>query len=176
MEKVIAFKAFNGKLFETEEKCLAYEKKYAEYPKTEVNILPQVEGVEKYRIVEQKTPYATKNEQTFFLVNNLYKVSELGGHYVHNIPNVDVNLNEWQPLEKITCKVILDNNTFNDDLAQKICDIYDQCQKKSPFISHSGVKIQVTETDHKTYWVIEDLAWRTGTVSPNGRYVKIEKW
>lgn len=33
MEKVIAYKAFNGRLFDTEEKCLAYEKKMSQYPK-----------------------------------------------------------------------------------------------------------------------------------------------
>ena len=33
MEKVIAYKSSNGRLFESEEKCLAYEKKLSQYPK-----------------------------------------------------------------------------------------------------------------------------------------------
>ena len=32
MEKIITYKAFNGRLFDTEEKCLAYEKKMSQYP------------------------------------------------------------------------------------------------------------------------------------------------
>ena len=38
MEKVIAYKASNGRLFETEEKCLAYEKKLSQYPKVKESI------------------------------------------------------------------------------------------------------------------------------------------
>ena len=38
MEKVIAYKAFNGRLFDTEEKCLAYEKKMSQYPKVKESV------------------------------------------------------------------------------------------------------------------------------------------
>lgn len=33
MEKIIAYKSNNGRLFETKEKCLAYENKIAQFPK-----------------------------------------------------------------------------------------------------------------------------------------------
>ena len=38
MEKVITYKAFNGRLFDTEEKCLAYEKKMSQYPKVKESV------------------------------------------------------------------------------------------------------------------------------------------
>jgi hypothetical protein len=38
MEQVIAYKAFNGRLFDTEDKCIAYEKKMSQYPKVKETI------------------------------------------------------------------------------------------------------------------------------------------
>lgn len=50
MEKIIAFKAFNGRLFETKEKCEKYESKMKKYPITKIVR------------TQQKKPYYYENE------------------------------------------------------------------------------------------------------------------
>lgn len=180
MEKVTAYKAFNGRLFETEEKCLAYEKKYAEYPKVKYTTIPQeVDGVVKCVKSTWEKPSSQRMDESYFLVGGKYKLYSLGNRNVEELRNIGFYTDSHEPLIKIAAKVILENGgTFNTKLAEKVCDIYNERRQnamaRSPY-KFNCTKAEITETDNKTYWDIEDKLWRTGCTGPYDCFVRIEK-
>ena len=179
MEKITAYKAFNGRLFETEEKCLAYEKKYAEYPKVKYSTIPQVEGVVKCVKSTWEKPSSQRKDESYFLVGGKYKVYGFGKVNVDKLTHISFISDNHEPLIKIAVKVILENGvTFNTKLAEKVRDIYDERRQnamaKSPYKFNTS-KAEITETDNKTFWEIEDKLWRTGCTGPYDCFVRIEK-
>lgn len=180
MEKVIAFKAFNGRLFETEEKCLAYEKKYAEYPKVKYTTIPQeVDGVVKCVKSTWEKPSSQRKDESYFLVGDKFKLFSWKKRNVDELTHISFISDSHEPLIKIAAKVILENGgTFNTKLAEKVRDIYDERRQnamaKNPY-RFIGTKAEITETDNKTFWEIEDKLWRSGSCGPYDCFVRIEK-
>ena len=88
MEKVIAYKSFNGRLFDTEEKCLAYEKKLSQYPKVKESIdiaAPsyliggQYKDVDivRHTIEKWEKPSSAKKVEKYFIIGGKYKFIDL---------------------------------------------------------------------------------------------------
>lgn len=76
MEKVIAYKSFDGKLFSTEEKCLAHEAEKRKYPLIK-NKEYRIEGDLGLKLIEERL-YSSKNRYTkkksYYLLPNGWKI------------------------------------------------------------------------------------------------------
>lgn len=98
MEKIIAYKSFNGRLFETEEKCLAYEKKLSEYPKVKESVVKAMpsyvmDGTYEdidilcYTTETREKPNARKRIERYYIVGGKYKFIDI--HNQHRASVMD---------------------------------------------------------------------------------------
>ena len=98
MEKVIAYKASNGRLFETEEKCVAYEKKLSQYPKVKESIdvaAPsylvggQYKDIDiiRYTIESWEKPSSQKKVEKYFFVGGKYMFIDLFNKHESSVMN-----------------------------------------------------------------------------------------
>ncbi len=173
MEKVTAYKSFNGRLFETEEKCVVYEKKLRQYPKIKEStqkvmdsytiggIYSPVDIV--CHITERwEKPYSAKKVSKYFIVGGKYKFVDLyrqhehtvmkGGLFAHK--NHSMN---WYLAFRYFAEQILLGKELNDEFVktevEKINDI-------------NKVKLvaEIIEKDKK--WKIDNPLWHSGAVAP----------
>lgn len=168
MERVTAYKAYNGRLFESEDKCLAYEEKMRQYPKTNEEILPQIiEGINRVSVSYQKSPCATTIRNSYFLVaDNKFKITGFG----NSVPMLDIhnaNMKFASMLEIIAAIMLNESGDVNDFVIKDIMSKFEENDRGKPELK--------LDTDNKTYWIIEDLRWHRGIYAPMGRYVKIEQ-
>lgn len=73
MEKITAYKAENGRIFLTEEECLKYESKIADYPKVSVEKVEIKEGIVKYTELTKKTRWSPTETKVWYIVGGKYK-------------------------------------------------------------------------------------------------------
>lgn len=180
MEQVIAYKAFNGRLYETAEKCLAYEKKMAKYPKrtdetikAEPTYLPYEKPIEvnivKHIIKTQAKPSAKVKYEKYYVVGDKYKFT--GCMDFHMMLGVldhykeEKNYQDYAMNDRVIAEFILKGNELTDKNLQAIVDKFHQYDK------HSKMTLTILETNKK--WRVEDLRWQSGQLAPN--IVTIEK-
>ena len=184
MEKVIAYKASNGRLFETEEKCLAYEKKMAQYPKVKESIVKAapsylVDGeyedidIVRHTIEKWDKPYSAKKIEKYFIVGGKYKFIDLhckheysvmnGGVFGGLTPMGGLSMN-WYTAFRYFCEKILLGNELTDEF---VCDevkkinhlIVDECG-----LTNGKLVVNIIEPGKK--WEIDNPSWHSGASAP----------
>lgn len=179
MEKVIAYKASNGRLFETEEKCLAYEKMMAAYPKVKEKIdvaAPSYLNGGEYKadivrhtIERWEKPFSRKSVEKYFIVDGKYKFIDIFGKHEVSVmngglfPDGRLSMN-WYLAFRYFCEKILLGNELTDDF---VCD---EVKKINHLIvDKNGIDVGeliviIVEPNKK--WKIDNPSWHSGAVDP----------
>ena len=182
MEKVIAYKASNGRLFETEEKCLAYEKKMAQYPKVKESITKAapsylVDGeyedidIVRHTIERWDKPYSAKKIEKYFIVGGKYKFIDLHGKHEYSVMNGGLfsmsmgglSMN-WYTAFRYFCEKILLGNELTDEFVRNEVKkinhlIVDECG-----LTNGKLVVNIIEPDKK--WEIDNPSWHSGKIAP----------
>ena len=165
MKQVTAYMAFNGRLFETEEKCLAYEKKMAQYPKVKI-INKKADNAYDIicHIVETwEKPSSQKKVEKYFIIGGRYKFIDMFGRYERLImsENPFINSTEtWNRSFAHFAKIILSGDELTDECVLKEVDkINESCTCKAHMLS-----AEIITPGRK--WKIDNTQWRTGRIAP----------
>ena len=181
MEKVTAYKAFNGRLFLSEEDCLKYERKMSEYPKrteqtvsadsvyacTEDNLLSV--DIVKHTVTTQQSPSSEKKSEVFYVVGGKYRLTgcckkQTMLHHCMDPYSQDA-YSYWGLLDKAVAEYILNGGTIDSHGLTEICERYHKLDQ------YSQMQFEVIEPLRK--WRIEDVRWHAGSIAPF--FVIIEK-
>ena len=181
MEKVTAYKAFNGRLFLSEDDCLKYEKKMSGYPKrteqivnadgvragSEGNLLPV--DIVKHIVTTQQTHSSEKKSEVFYVVGGKYILTgcckeQTMLHHCTDPYSQDA-YSYWGLLDKAVAEYILQNGTITN------CSLTEICERYHKLDQYSQMQFEVIEPLKK--WRIEDVRWHTGSIAPF--FVIIEK-
>ena len=173
MEKVIAYKSFNGRLFDTEEKCLAYEKKMSQYPKVKESIdvaAPsymvggQYKDIDivRHTIERWEKPSSVKKVEKYFIVGGKYKFIDLYGKHEVSVMNGGVSLDgklsmNWYLGFRHFAEQILLGNELTDEFVK------DEIEKIN---EENKVKLVVNIVEPNKKWEIDNPSWHGGAVSP----------
>ena len=183
MEKVIAYKASNGRLFETEEKCVAYEKKWSQYPKVKERIdvaAPsylvggQYKDIDivRHTIETWEKPSSVKKVKKYFIVGGKYKFIDSFGKHEDSVMNGGVfdggNLSmNWYLCFRHFAEMILLGYELSDEFVEsEVEKINEENKFKSDgrVIEINKLVVRVIEPNKK--WEIDNPAWRGGAISP----------
>ena len=180
MEKVTAYKAFNGRLFLSEEDCLRYEKKMSAYPKrTELTETADdicspdgtrtLVDIVKHTVKTKTSPSSETKSEVFYVVGGKYKLSgcckeETMLHRCMNPDSQDA-YTYWGFVDQAVAEYILYGGTIDLHALTEICERYHEREK------YSRMHFEVLEPLRK--WRIEDLRWHGGSIAPF--FVIIEK-
>ena len=170
MEKVISYKASNGRLFESEEKCLAYEKKMSQYPKTRetlrmaytINGKRNKVDVVRHTIERWDKPSARKSVEKYYIVGYKYKFVDLYGRHDFSVMNGrllyggEVTM-DWQLSFCHFAEQILLGNELSDEFVKSEVEKLNEV---------NGVKLVVKVIEPNKKWEIDNPAWVGGAVSP----------
>lgn len=173
MEKVIAYKASNGRLFDTEEKCLAYEKKLSQYPKVKESIdvaAPsylvggQYKDIDivRHTIERWEKPSSRKNVEKYFIVGGKYKFIDLYRKHESSVMNGGVfpggglSMN-WYLAFRYFCEKILLGNELTDEFVKSEVEKLNE---------ENEVKLVVNVIKYGKKWEIDNPSWVGGAVSP----------
>ena len=173
MEKVIAYKASNGRLFDTEEKCVAYEKKLSQYPKVKEKIdvaAPsyliggQYKDIDivRHTIERWEKPSSAKSVEKYFIVGGKYKFIDLYGKNEVSVMNGGVfpggNLSmNWYLGFRHFAEQILLGNELTDEFVK------DEIEKLN---EENEVKLVVNVIKSGKKWVIDNPSWHSGRFAP----------
>lgn len=172
MEKVTAYMSYNGKLFHTEEQCLKYEKKHAQYPKrgeytiaaddvaSGDNIIKV--DIVKHTIITQNTPSSEKKKEVFYIVGGRYKMTGCDdAHMLHGcLGGYGKNpYDYWGTADIAVANRILDGDEIDSHSLSEICDEFKKYDKYS--------KMTFTVIEPLKKWKIEDVRWHTGSIKMN---------
>lgn len=152
METITAFKAFNGRIFETEEKCLAYEKKMSQYPKLRVKRETLIEGkLDSVCVTYQEKPSSQIHTQKYYdIVGTGFRV-----YTDHILPIDDLeNKPMWQMYSDfVVLGHIIKNGTFNHTIAESCCKEYNKLHENDGSNFKSKMHHYCVEDK---YWVLMD--------------------
>lgn len=179
MEKITAYKANNGRLFETEEKCLAYENKLSQYPKVkkttkraEDSYITNENGhgeyvstdIVKHVIETWEKPSSQKKTNFFYVVGGKYKFIDLHGRHGVSLMNGGTNLfkaydtsTDWYLGARHFAEIILNGNELTDNLVK------DEIEKINSF---NKIKLTYEIIQPNIKWKIDNPQWRNGSVAP----------
>lgn len=201
MEKVTAYKSYNGRLFESEEKCLAYENKMKQYPKVkesveygeqyDINLGKEVSfnKVEKRTIITQNSPRGLRKMDIFYLIDKKYKMYDdfntLDGELMHDIM-IPRNRKPYLTDAKGHC---YDDGSKSSEyyapmnvcriLARKL--LYGIEVEKAinevvtEFKEFDAKKYALLEYEvvNEKHWVIENKRWHSGVTKPNRLHIEV---
>ena len=173
MEKIIVYKSFNGRLFETEEKCLAYEKKMSEYPKVKESVVKAMpsyvmDGSYKdidilcYTTETREKPHAKKKIERYYIVGGKYKFSDLRKKHHDSVmggilfQNGKVSMN-WSLAFRHFAEQILLGNELTDDFVKKEVDAINE---------ENQIKLDVNVIEKNKKWEIDNPSWKSGLIAP----------
>ena len=175
MEQVIAYKSFNGRLFETEEKCLAYEKKMSEYPKVkEYNAQGVVWDNEKaeevpsdvvrHTIARWEKPSSARKDETYYVISDKYKFFDMFKQYDHLLMSGHYASNhDWYFALDIV-EMIVSGTELTDEVITNALDAFNSSNK---------VKYSMEVIEPNKIWIIDNPRWHGGGIAPYT--FKIEK-
>lgn len=178
MEKVIAYKSFNGRLFDTEEKCLAYEKKISQYPKVKESIAkaaPSYMSGGKYRdndivrhtIERWEKPSSAKKVEKYFIVGGKYKFIDLHGKHEGSVmngglfPNGELSMN-WYLAFRHFAEQILLGNKLTDNFVKSEVEKINKVHVST--LDVARLVVNVIKPNKK--WEIDNPSWHGGIVAP----------
>lgn len=175
MEKIIAYKSFNGRLFETEEKCLAYEKKLSQYPKVKESIdfaapshVVVVGGqyknidIVRHTIERWEKPHTQKRVEKYYIVGRKYKFIDLYNKHGETVmegnifKNGRVSMN-WDLAFCHFAEQILLGNELTDDFVKEEIDAINE---------ENQIKLEVKVIESNKKWEIDNPKWKSGFVVP----------
>lgn len=178
MEKVIAYKASNGRLFESEEKCLAYEKKLSQYPKVKERIdvaePSYVNGQYKnFDIIRHTTerwekPSSQKKIEKYFIVGGKYKFIDLYGQHEETVMNGSLYINSesstywYHGFKHFAEQILLGNELTDDFVKSEVEKLNDNKVNKANGI----IKLVVKVIKSGKKWEIDNPKWHSGAVAP----------
>ena len=180
MEKVTAYKSFNGRLFETEEKCLSYERKMLKYPKVKETITLADRAyicgeyvpinIECHIIERREKPYSTKKVSKYFIVGGKYKFVDLFGKHERSVMGGGVfafkGRMRWHLAFRYFAEQILLGKELNDEFVknevEKINTAYFGVTGKEV----NKVKLVVEIIEENKKWKIDNPLWHSGAVAP----------
>lgn len=178
MEKVIAYKAFNGRLFESEEKCLAYEKKMSQYPKVKESIdvaAPsylvggQYKDIDivRHTIESWEKPSSVKKVKKYFIVGGKYKFIDLYRKHEVSVMNGGVFSNgklNWYLAFRHFAEMILLGNELSDEFVKSEVEKINEANNEAN--SYNAVKLVVRVIEPNKKWEIDNPSWHSGRFAP----------
>ena len=179
MEKVIAYKASNGRLFESEEKCLAYEKKMAQYPKVKESVVKakpyyMIGGQYKdvdivcHMIERWEKPNSAKNVERYFIVGGKYKFVDLYRKHEVSVMNGGVSLNvklsmKWYLAFRYFCEKILLGNELTDEFVESEVEKINEADGNN---GYNAVRLVVRVIEPNKKWEVDNPSWHSGRIAP----------
>ena len=175
MEKIIAYKSFNGRLFETEEKCLAYEKKLSEYPKVkEYNVRGLVWDNEKgeevlsdivrHTIARWEKPSSARKDETYYVISDKYKFFDLFNQYDNLLMSGRYADNHNWHFALDIVEMIVSGTELTDDVITNALNTFN---------TSNEVKYSMEVIESNKIWIIDNPKWHSGAFPPYA--FKIEK-
>ena len=179
MEKVIAYRASNGRLFESEEKCLAYEKKMSQYPKVKESIDKaarfyiiggQYKDVDivRHTIETWEKPSSAKKVEKYFIVGGKYKFIDLYGKHEVSVMNGGVSLDgklsmNWYLGFRHFAEQILLGNELTDEFVKSEVE---KINEENGDNGYNAVKLVVNIIEPNKKWEIDNPSWHSGRFAP----------
>jgi hypothetical protein len=176
MEKVIAYKASNGRLFESEEKCVAYEKKLSQYPKVKESVDKAAPSyliggqykdidIVRHTIERWEKPSSVKSVEKYFIVGGKYKFIDLYGKHGVSVMNGGVSLDgnlsmNWYLGFRHFAEQILLGNELTDEFVES------EVEKINEANGYNAIKLVVNIIEPNKKWEIDNPSWHGGVVSP----------
>lgn len=173
MEKVIAYKSFNGRLFDTEEKCLAYENKMSQYPKVKESIdvaahsyliRGQYKDIDivRHTIERWEKPSSRKSVEKYFIVGGKYKFIDMYGKHESSVMNGGVfygdrlSMNWYLAFRHFTEQILLGNELTDEFVRSEVEKINKE----------NEVKLVVNVIKSGKKWEIDNPSWIGGAIAP----------
>lgn len=134
MEKVTAYKSFDGKLFLTEEKCLAHEEEKRKYPLIK-NKEYNIEGDLGLKLIEERLYSSKKNytkKNSYYLLPNgwkIYTTQHINSAYKEQIVN-----NMCFNLTSFIIQVLNENKTLTYN---KLCEYLKYFYNSKKVVGHN---------------------------------------
>lgn len=180
MEKVIAYKAFNGRLFESGEKCVAYEKKLSQYPKVKERIdvaAPsyllggQYKDIDivRHTIERWERHSSQKKVEKYFIVGGKYKFIDLFGKHEVSVmnggvfPNCGLSMNWYLGFRHFAEQVLL-GNELTDDFVEGEVEKLNEVNVSKNGVDVARLVVNIVEPNKK--WEIDNPSWHSGAVAP----------
>lgn len=179
MEKVIAYKAFNGRLFESEEKCLAYEKKLSQYPKVKESIdvaAPsyliggQYKDIDivRHTIERWEKPSSSKSVEKYFIVGGKYKFIDLYGKHEVSVmnggvfPGGNLSMNWYLGFRYFAEQILLGNELTDEFVKSEV----EKINKANGYNGYNAIKLVVRVIEPNKKWEIDNPSWHCGRFAP----------
>lgn len=180
MEKVIAYKASNGRLFDTEEKCLAYEKKMSQYPKVKESIdvaAPyylvggQYKDIDivRHTIERWEKPSSRKSVEKYFIVGGKYKFIDLYRKHEASVMDGGISLDgklsmNWYLGFRHFAEQVLLGNELTDEFVESEIEKINEVNVSKNGVDVARLVVNIVEPNKK--WEIDNPSWHGGAVSP----------
>ena len=175
MEKVIAYKASNGRLFESEDKCVAYEKKLSQYPKVKERVDKAAPSyfvggrykdvdIVRHTIETWEKPSSRKSVEKYFIVGGKYKFIDLFGMHEDSVMNGGVfsfscgnlSMNWYLGFRHFAEQILLGNELTYGFIKSEVEKINEE----------NKVKLVVRVIEPNKKWEIDNPSWHGGAVAP----------
>lgn len=180
MRKVIAFKAFNGRLFESQQECYEYEQELAQYPKVnrqEYHARPvQLDDgrkvpVDIYKYVTdiQERPNQRRTE-IYYIVGSKYRFEGATVDLDIDLMTGNLKLGEfstddWRKAARFFAERIIKGENLNDKTIKSYVTRINLLNRKVRELPcKTDLCVKVISRDKK--WEISNPAWRTGIIAP----------
>ena len=174
MERVIAYRASNGRLFDTEKKCIEYEKKMSQYPKVKESVDVAVPSyivggqykdvdIVRHTIERWEKPSSAKKVEKYFIVGGKYKFIDLYGKHETSVMDGGISLDgkpsmNWYMGFRHFAEQILLGNELTDEFVES------EVEKINEVNDVARLVVRVIEPNKK--WEINNPSWVGGAVSP----------
>lgn len=170
MEQVTAFRANNGKLFETAEKCVAYEKKLAQYPKVTEKVTnadmclighgkKRFINIQYHELRQQEKPSSQIKVERWYIVGDRYKFTGCDkGRMLHAAYTFENVFDYYGKMDVAFAEHILNGNELNDKEVEMLASKFREFDKQS--------QMAVTILEPNRKWRVEDLRWLSGSRAP----------
>lgn len=173
MEEVIAYKASNGRLFESVGECLAYEKKMSQYPKVKESIdmaAPsyliggQYKDVDivRHTIERWEKPSSRKSVNKYFIVGGKYKFIDLYRKHEVSVmnggvfPGGNLSMNWYLAFRHFAEQILLGNELTDEFVKSEVEKLNEE----------NEVKLVVNVIKSGKKWEIDNPSWHSGRVAP----------
>ena len=162
MEKIVAFRAKDGKIFISEKACKEYENKLIGFPKVTKTVTEIAPKVFKHVICTQKKPRGKVVQETYFVINSTWKVSFNQWHDKSWVLNhlgedtLDANPHFAEPWFFAVCRNLLSCKN-NKGVVDNFSTIQDTIKE-----IHSSCKFDMTEENGQ--FTFQDTRWFGGHV------------
>ena len=170
MEKITAFKANDGRLFETEKECLKWEKKLSQFPKKRVTTMEVASGITLVTNEYKARPHTKWHVLQHYNVMNLYKITYFYPSQV--LPINEHSHNELARLDMQVIAIIAMLGTMELKLFEfdEIC-----CEHIIKLVKKLNPKLDIRYRKTERGWALYDQRIYQGLLCPMEGFVSVEK-